>query len=239
VDAISPPVTADDALQRGSIATVVIDRGERNLLDPGLMSQLCQAIESADADPGTTGIVLTGAGSVFCGGLDVAAIQAGADPTDFARALVGLLRVFPRLSTPVAAVVNGDAVASGASLVAACDYAIVVPEAQVGTYEVSVGIWPMIAQVPLIRRIGARAAMENIGAGEPFTAQRAFEVGLVQGIAPLAEADDVVRSWLSKAARARNAAAHRRSVYELAELSYDAALDAALTRFVAQFEETA
>jgi enoyl-CoA hydratase/carnithine racemase len=221
----------------GSIATVVIDNGERNLLDPDLMAHLCDHIESADADPGTTGIVLTGSGSAFCGGLDVAAIQAGADPTEFARSLVRLLRIFPRLGTPVAAVVNGDALASGASLVAACDFAVAVPHARVGTYEVSVGIWPMIAQVPLIRRLGARAAMENIGAGEPFSAQRAFQVGLVQGVAPLDEADVKARTWLANAGRARSAAPYRRSVYELAELTYDAALEAALARFVEQFEE--
>lgn len=233
------PSTVREAPPGASIATIVIDNGERNLLDPDLMSHLCSAIESADADPGTTGIVLTGAGSVFCGGLDVAAIQSGADPTELARALVRLLRIFPRLGTPIAAVVNGDALASGASLVAACDFAVVVPHAHVGTYEVSVGIWPMIAQVPLVQRIGARAAMENIGAGEPFTAQRAFQVGLVQGVAPLAEADDAARSWLAGAGRARSVAPYRRSVYELAELTYDAALEAALARFVEQFEETA
>src|SRR5262245_17535596 len=111
------PSTVRDAPPGASIATVVIDNGERNLLDPDLMSHLCDVIETADADPGTTGIVLTGGGSVFCGGLDVSAIQAGADPLEFARSLVRLLSILPRLGTPVAAVVNGDALASGASLV--------------------------------------------------------------------------------------------------------------------------
>lgn len=124
-------------------------------------------------------------------------------------------------------------------MVAACDYAVVVPDARVGSYEVSVAVWPMIAQVPLVHRIGARAAMENIGAGEPFTADRAYEVGLVQGVAALVDADAAVRRWLANAARAGAAAPGRRSLYELAEMSYDDALDASLSRFVAQFEEEA
>ncbi|MEU1598553.1 enoyl-CoA hydratase/isomerase family protein [Streptomyces sp. NPDC005708] len=219
-----------------SVATVVIDNGPQNLLNPGVMASLEAMLKQADADPEVTGILLTGDGATFCGGLDIPAIQAGADPTEFARALVAVLRAMPGLATPVAALVNGDALASGASLVAACDYAVVVPEARVGSYEVSVAVWPMIAQVPLIQRIGPRAAMENIGAGEPFTAERAFEVGLVQGVATLADASVAVRRWLANAARAGDAAPGRRSLYELAELSYGDALDASLSRFVAQFE---
>jgi enoyl-CoA hydratase/carnithine racemase len=221
----------------GPVATVTIDHADRNLLNPGVMTSLRQALVAADADQEVTGIILAGARDCFCGGLDVPAIQNGADPTEFARALVELLTVFPRLTTPVAAAVNGDAVASGASLVAACDFAAAVDGARIGTYEVSVGIWPMIAQVPLIHRIGARAAMENVGAGEPFTTERAREVGLIQRITGADDVAPTVREWLDKAARAGAAGASRRSLYELAELPYAEALRSSLARFVAQFEK--
>ena len=58
---------------------------------------------------------------MFCGGLDIERIQAGADPVAFAAALVDLLRIFPRLGKPVIAAVNGDALASGYALVCAAD----------------------------------------------------------------------------------------------------------------------
>lgn len=218
------------------IRSIIIDHPGGNLLNPGVMAALEGHLLDADADPSVQGILLTGAGETFCGGLDVPAIQAGADPVQFAKALVSLLKVFPTLHKPVVAAVNGDAVASGASLVAACDYAAAAEASRVGTYEVSVGIWPMIAQVPLIARIGARAAMENIGSGEPFTAARAREVGLVQAVT---SADDLVENattWLRQAFRASAAAAAGRpSVYDLAQMSYDDALDDSLSRFVAQF----
>jgi enoyl-CoA hydratase/carnithine racemase len=220
----------------GAIATITLDHGARNVLNPGLMTRLRETILEADQDPGTTGILLTGADEVFCGGLDIAAIQAGADPREFARELVNLLGIFPGLTTPIACVVNGDAVASGASLVAACDFAAAVVGARLGTFEVSVGIWPMIAQVPLVHRIGARAAMENVGSGEPFTAQRAYEVGLVQCVARPGEVHDLVRAWLTNAARAGAAGVNRPSLYELAELPYRHALDASLDKFVALFD---
>lgn len=219
-------------------ATVEIAGPERNLLNPQVMAGLDKQLRAADDDPAVTGIVLTGRGGAFCGGLDVAAIAAGGDPIEFAAALVGILKLLPTLGKPVAAAVNGDAVASGASLVAACDYAVAVPDALIGTYEVSIGIWPMVAQVPLIQRIGPRAAIENIASGEPFPAGRAREVGLVNAVAPAGELDATVRAWLRKTARSGPVAAvGRPSVYELAALGYDEALDSALDRFTRMFEE--
>lgn len=220
------------------IATVTLEGAGLNLLNPQNMAAAVEALRRADADPDATGIVVTGAGDTFCGGLDVEAIRAGGDPVEFAGSLVGLLKVFPRLTKPVVARVNGDALASGASIVAACDYAVAVPAARVGTYEVSVGIWPMVAQVPLIQRIGPRAAMETIGAGEPFTAERAREVGLVNAIAEASDLDAVVRTWLRNAARGGAAAAGGRpAFYELAELPYADALESALARFAAMFRD--
>lgn len=216
-------------------AIVTIDGPERNLLNPALMAQIVADLNIADGDPEVSGIIVTGAGTDFCGGLDLASIRAGGDPIEFAGSLATLLKVFPRLTKPVVAAVNGDAVASGSSIVAACDYAVSVPTAKIGSYEVGVGVWPMVAQVPLIHRLGARRAMENIGCGEPFTAQRSLEVGLVNRITEPAELYAAVREWLTLAARAGAASAGRVSFYEIAELNYDDALDAALEKFAAQF----
>ena len=127
--------------------------------------------------------------------------------------------------------------ASGASIVCACDFAAAVPHARIGTYEVSIGIWPMIAQVPLIHRLGARAAMENVGSGEPFTAERAREVGAVNDVVAEAELFSRVRRWLDQAARAGDAVrAGRPFFYELADLAYDTALEQSLAKFASMFE---
>lgn len=222
--------------QTPHLAIVTIEGTGHNLLDPTSMARLVDGLQTADDDRSVSGIILTGAGDVFCGGLDVGALRAGADPVEFATALVALLKIFPLLTKPVVAQVNGDAVASGASIVAACDYAVAVPTALIGTYEVSVGIWPMVAQVPLIKRLGVRAAMENIGAGEPFTAQRAHEVGLINRIIDPGELAQAAEGWLTNAARAGSAvAAGRPSVHALEQLPYAEALDRSLEMFAAMF----
>jgi len=217
-----------------SNAVVTIDNpsGEGNLLNPDVIAGITAELLAADADPEVTGIIVTGAGSVFCSGLDIPAIQAGGDPVEFAEALAGLLKLLPRLGTPVVAVVNGNAVASGASIVAAVDYAVAAPDVVIGTREVSVGIWPMVAQVPLIQRLGVRWAMENVGSGEPFTADRAREVGLVNEIVPAAGLHAAAEAWLAKAAKAGPiVATGRPAFYRFAALGYEDALDASVALF--------
>ena len=216
------------------IATVVIDNpnGEGNLLNPTVVAGITDELLAADAAEDVTGVILTGAGEVFCSGIDIPAIQAGGDPVEFSTALVGLLKLIPTLGTPIVAAVNGNAVASGASLVAVCDYAVAVPGIALGTREVGLGIWPMVAQVPLIQRLGVRFAMENVGSGEPFTPQRALEVGLINEIADVDGLIPAAEAWLAKAARGGAIVrVGRPAFYRFAELSYEDALDASIELF--------
>lgn len=224
-------------IDESGIITVTIDGPERNLLNPEVMAAVEADLLAADANPDVKAIIITGAGDAFCGGLDLAGIRAGGDPLEYAACLAKLLKVFPRLTKPVAAAVNGDAVASGGSIAAACDYAVIVDHALIGSYEVSVGVWPMVAQVPLIHRIGTKRAMENIGSGNPFPAKRAWEVGLVNAVVKPVHLLETTRAWLREAIRGGAANAGRVSFYELAEMSYDDALDAALDKFAAQFRK--
>ena len=217
-----------------TIATVTVDNpsGEGNLLNPDVVARLIAELRAADDDESVTGVVITGAGEIFCNGLDIPAIRAGGDPVEFAAALAELLKLLPTLGLPVVAAVNGPAVASGASIVAACDYAVSLPDVLIGTREVSLGIWPMVAQVPLIQRIGVRFAMENIGSGEPFTPQRALEVGLINEITDAAGLMPAAEAWLEKAARGGAIVkVGRPAFYRLAELSYADALDASVELF--------
>lgn len=213
------------------IATIEISGPGRNLLNPEVLTRLTEDLLQAADDPNVVGIIVTGdpSGEAFCGGLDVPAIKAGADPLPFYEGLVGALRMFPNLPKPIVAAVNGDALAGGAGLVAAADYVVATPTAKIGSFEVSVGVWPVVAQVALIKRIGARAAIQNIASGEPFTAEQAKEVGLVNRVVQPADLLAAASEWLEQAARGGPVvAAGRPSVYRVDEMNYDDALVAAL-----------
>lgn len=219
------------------VATLTLDRPERNLLVPELMDALRDALLHADADEAITAIVLAHAGDTFCGGLDIAVMRAsGGDPVAYATSAAELLRVFPGLGTPVIAAVGGDALALGYSLVCCADIAICTPNARLGTFEASVGMWPMVAQVPALKRLGARHALENILTGEPFDARRAYEIGIVNRVVEHAELDEAVAAWAQRVAAAGAALAPgRRSVYRMLDLTFDEALDEGLAEFAKLF----
>lgn len=213
-----------------------LERPPRNLLDPDVLGALADELRRCDADPSVAAVVLTGSGDTFCGGLDVAAIQAGADPVVFASALIALLRLLPTLGTPVLAAVNGDALGSGFALVCAADYPVTVPDARLGTPEASVGFWPMTAQVPLLHRLLPRHALETILSGVPFDARDAVRVGAVNRVVDRGELEQAVLDYAGLAGRAGAAlASGRRSFYRLLDLSYDEALVQALDEFAAMF----
>ena len=202
------------------------------------MDALADELRRCDADESITAVVLTGSGDTFCGGLDVAAIEAGGDPVVFASALIALLRLLPTLGKPVLAAVNGDALASGFALVCAADYAVTVPDAKLGTLEASVGLWPMTAQVPLLHRLLPRHALQTILSGVPFDSEDALRIGAVNRVVDSAELEPAVLDFANLAARAGTALAPgRRSFYRLLDLSYDEALVQALDEFAALFED--
>jgi enoyl-CoA hydratase/carnithine racemase len=214
-----------------------INAPPRNLLDPQLMTALERALRDADADDEVRAIVLSGAGDVFCGGLDIAQIKAGASPVDFAAALVSLLRVLPTLGKPLLTAVNGDALASGYSLACAADIAIAVEGARLGTLETSTGIWPMIAQIPALHRLAPRHALENILTGEPFAAERALEVGVINDVVAREVLWPEVERWAELSVRGGPAIARgRRAFYRFLDMSYDDALTASLAEFRQMFE---
>jgi enoyl-CoA hydratase/carnithine racemase len=221
------------------LAVLTLAKPPRNLLDPELMALMREAILEADDDPDVQAIVLSGEGATFCGGLDIERIQAGADPVAFASGLTELLRVLPGLGKPVLAAVGGDALASGYALVCAADIAVAADHVRIGTVEASVGIWPMIAQVPPLQRLHPRHALQNLLTGEPFDAQRALEIGIVNSVVGAEELWTEVRRWAKLSVGAGQAlAAGRRSFYRFLDLSYDEALTASLEEFRSMFTST-
>jgi enoyl-CoA hydratase/carnithine racemase len=225
--------------RQDGLAVLTLAKPPRNLLDPDLMAALREAILAADAEPDVEAIVLTGTDEVFCGGLDIERIQAGADPVEFAAALVALLRILPELGKPVIAAVGGDALASGYALVCAADIAIAADHVRIGTVEATVGIWPMIAQVPPLQRLHPRHALENLLTGVPFDARRAREIGIVNAVVAPGDLREEVRRWATLAVRAGKALpAGRRSFYRFLDLSYDDALTASLEEFRSMFTST-
>ena len=139
-------------------------------------------------------VVLGSRGPVFCSGHDLGEMVGRSE--DEYRALFALCtRVMlglRRLPQPVIARVQGVATAAGCQLVAACDLAVAAEEATFATPGVKIGLFCTTPMVPLVRAVPAKAAMEMLLTGEPISAGRALELGLVNRVVPAAELDAAI-----------------------------------------------
>ncbi len=165
---------------------------KRNALSRELIAALIDAFRRAGADPAARCVILTGAGTVFCAGMDLIELaesfnlpQTPATETTIwneALRLGNLFDVIYTLPKPTIAAVNGAAAAGGAGLVTVCDLALAVPHARIGYPEVRRGLVAAMVMPHLLRHVGERAARHLLLTGELMDAAEAFRVGLVNAI---------------------------------------------------------
>jgi enoyl-CoA hydratase/carnithine racemase len=172
------------------VALVTLERPEkRNALSIELRVELAHAFERLSLDDSVGCVMLTGAGTAFCAGMDVT--QFGGD-LDNRRRLVetstGAFRAVGRCPKPVVAAVNGPALAGGFALALICDIRIASESATFGYPELPIGIPPSYA--------AARAALAPAAArdlcitGRVIDSSEALRLGVVSEICP----DDELRA---------------------------------------------
>src|SRR5262245_25858490 len=172
---------------KDAVARLTLNRPDkRNPLSPSVIGALLGCIERARLDPAVRVVVITGAGKVFSAGGDLSAMgKAGAGGgAGIAGTLPDLFVAMTRLGKPVVAMVNGHALAGGCGLVAACDLAIAADDAQLGTPEINVGLWPMMIMAVIFRCVGRKKGLELVTTGERIPAVEAAAIGLVNRAVP-------------------------------------------------------
>lgn len=171
-------------VERGRIYRVFLNDPERrNPLSPGMVEGLLQALEEAEKDPEARVLVLSGRGSAFSAGADLAFLEKvtelGAEENY--RHSLSLMRLFHRLYTfpkPTVAAVNGPAVAGGAGLATACDLLVMDQEAKLGYTEVRIGFVAALVSVILVRAVGEKVAKDLLLTGRLVGAEEAKALGL-------------------------------------------------------------
>jgi enoyl-CoA hydratase/carnithine racemase len=171
----------------GLVGVLTLNRpARRNALSEGLIAALNRRIEELRGDSSTRVLVLRSAGHVFCSGHDLGEMTGrGAD--EYAALFENCSRMMWGLRTlpqPVIALVQGFATGAGCQLVSACDLALASPAASFATPGVKLGLFCSTPMVPLVRSIPPKFAMEMLLTGQPVTAERAAEIGLVNRVVP-------------------------------------------------------
>ena len=176
----------------GPVQSIVLDRAERrNALSEAMIVALGDAIRAAGEDESCRCLVLKGAGDSFCTGRD---LGDGAGARDLGSVLArdqvwtDIFHQLYRFSIPTVAVVRGHAVAGGFTLAMGCDFVLAERGAKFGATEMR-SDFPAAVNTPVLSRlVGPRLALEMLVFGDSVTAERLYEMGLVNRLADGAEA---------------------------------------------------
>jgi methylglutaconyl-CoA hydratase len=176
--------------QTPQITLITLNRPERrNALTIELLSDLSSAIKKAAADDIQRVLILRGAGSAFCTGLDLNEAaephKAHASAEMVAKTLVTLSQT--RLITIAA--VHGAAVAGGAGIMSVCDFVVAAERTKIGYPEVRRGLVAGLVMTFLRRQLRERDLRELLLTSELIDAKRAQEIGLVNRVVPPNELD--------------------------------------------------
>jgi methylglutaconyl-CoA hydratase len=174
----------------GAVARLTLNRPEkRNALNEALIGGLKSSLRKASDDAAVRVVVISGAGSDFCSGADLASLQKIADGSVAenaadASSLMELFALMRQVSVPVVAAVRGKALAGGCGLASACDIVLASANAQFGYPEVKIGFVPAMVMAILRRNVSEKRAFELITRGEQISAAEAKQFGLVNQVFP-------------------------------------------------------
>lgn len=167
------------------------DPATLNALNAALLGELHEAVAAMDADEGLRAVVLRGGGEKsFVAGADIREFD-GATPVD-AIAIAGRIRrvteIMTRSRKPYIASIQGFCLGGGLELALACDLRIAADKAMLGLPEIRLGIMPGGGGIArMVREVGVSATKLLALTGQPITAQRALDLGLLVSVHPAAD----------------------------------------------------
>jgi len=164
--------------KKGHIVTITLNRPDRlNALGKEVTDEIVDACKKVDSDKEARVAIITGTGRAFCAGNDVREMHEVGGPPNPVHAAY----VVAEVTKPVIAAVNGFALGGGCWITIACDIRIAVKSATFGMPEIKRAI-PLGPERFLVQQIPLCIIDEMIFLGEQITAQRAYEVGLINKV---------------------------------------------------------
>ncbi len=181
------------------VARMTLNRPDHNLLNESMLREVADGILFAGASEEAKLVVLDSACKVFSGGIDIGEYTS--------QRVFQMLEAFHAVFTsmlevgkPVICVVNGPAIGGGAELAAFGDLVVATPKARFAQPEITIGVFPPLASTILPYLVGPKIALEIILTGEPVTAERALELGMVNRLVPEAQLEKTVEDLVARIA---------------------------------------
>jgi len=175
-------------LDSRGVAYVTLNRPEiHNAFNDQFIEQLIELFTKMEADQAIRLVVLTGAGRSFCAGADLNWMKSMVNYSEDenrrdSERLATLFQTINNFTRPVIGKINGNCFGGGVGLLAVCDTCIAHDEVKLGFTEVKLGLIPAVISPFVVKKIGVSYARSSFLSGELFSAQRAYEWGLIHKV---------------------------------------------------------
>ena len=183
------------------VLTITLNRvDKKNSITAAMYASMAEALVQAEADPAVRAVVFQGHETIFSAGNDIGDFL-NAKPSTMDSPVFRFLRGISTFSKPVLAAVCGPAVGIGTTLLFHCDLVYAGDNAAFSMPFVNLGICPEAASTLLVpQMMGYHRAAEVLMMGEPFMAEAALEVGLVNRVVPPTEVNSYAQAQARKLA---------------------------------------
>ncbi|TFG77471.1 MAG: enoyl-CoA hydratase [Thermodesulfobacteriales bacterium] len=186
------------------ISNLILNRPKSyNALSISCMKGLLNEITAISEDPSIKVVIISGSGKGFCAGHDLKEMRANPEREFYEKTFdlcSEMMMSIINCPKPVIAKVHGIATAASCQLVSTCDLAVADENARFATPGVNIGLFCSTPMVGLSRNVTRKHAMEMLLTGDFISAQRAYEIGLVNRVVPEAELDSATLELANKIA---------------------------------------
>jgi enoyl-CoA hydratase len=168
----------------GRVGLVTLNRPEAmNALNPIILRELMEALETFDADETIGAMVVTGTEKVFAAGADIKEMAAASEEQMRQSPFINSFDRIRQIKKPVIAAVSGWALGGGCELAMSCDMIVASEKAKFGQPEITIGVIPGAGGTQrLTLAVGKAIAMEMVLNNRTLTAQEAVQFGLVNRV---------------------------------------------------------
>jgi len=187
--------------KRDKIGILTLNRPQKfNTFSSQMAEELNAALRQLDEDAEVRVIIIKGAGKVFSTGIDVSEFH-GKTTSEYQEWLTLMDQMHLTIASigkPVIAMVHGYAVANGAGLMAAADFAIVAEGTQIGTTAINVGLLCTGPIIPMSYGLGKKKTLEMLLSGDMIDAREAERLGLVNKVVPAEKLEEETFAFAQK-----------------------------------------
>ncbi len=189
---------------KDGISSLIINRPKSyNALSIDCMNALKEEIDRIGDDSSIKVVILSGSGKGFCAGHDMKEMRANPERKFYDLTFdtcIKMMLAIIKCPKPVIAKVHGVATAAGCQLVSTCDLALADESTKFATPGVNIGLFCSTPMVAVTRNVSRKHAMEMLLTGDFISAQRAYEIGLVNKVVPESELDSAALEFAEKIA---------------------------------------